>query len=597
MDRLLALLIVCVGTVAATAAHAGAAAPATIPTATSQPSLQAEQKLVDTLFGDKIAKAHGTAGEDDDLELVQQMLQAASDSSHPKTLRFVLAMRAFAVASGLGSPAARKACDQAIEQADQNGPLKDSQKAQLQMERQARQLALARSQRRPNDQILVAMKDCAEVDIAYALAVLADEGDVGDADKALRDARAFVTGAKLVDVTGYLEDVEKTVQAAKVKQQRLAAATLRLNTARKDKEFQAAVEASKTIAQIYLEFDGDLKRAAKFIKGTDDARTGDVLWALAGLDNPSAIDVKTGLGHLESLSRIAEKLSPAARGQMARTVLQLAQSYLDAKPPADDATKVKLLMVQVQAMLPKPSAWAVHQDLAAAYGGLQAKVDLPQDDSVRLTYDFSGTIQMRDWEVQSGLWEPANMAMIAKIDQSHRSATRCKIMFRADKPFKISYRGGGKQRLSAALEISPWRYSNWNPYHCLEFTISNNGLVFESFYNTEHWNDAKVRLPGDKDYQMEISSDGAGQFLWKINGQTVREFHLRDRLNDLEGSMQLRLEANGSEGNLNLFDDVVIEGSVVPRPDWTPSGRVRHMATSAPSASRPASRPTSRSRS
>ena len=72
---------------------------------------------------------------------------------------------------------------------------------------------------------------------------------------------------------------------------------------------------------------------------------------------------------------------------------------------------------------------------------------------------------------------------------------------------------------------------------------------------------------------MTLVLDGRGGCEWLIDGVMVRRHDVDKPIPDrVAGALELRLRTvAASKSAPTGFDDIAIEGVVVPRPDWKPS--------------------------
>ena len=227
---------------------------------------------------------------------------------------------------------------------------------------------------------------------------------------------------------------------------------------------------------------------------------------------------------LEGLAKIIDPLNDIAKANASRTALQLAGLYLATDPPEGAAAKTKLAMVQWQSAANAAESEKLKKELSDAYGPIQGKLEVIGEGRVRLSYDFNSYSEIKDWETLSGTWDVGKSMLGAKSTKDHAAIVECRLPFRCDRPFKVTFNGAAHHEMTAKLYVTTW---NRKKEPTLIFKMAaDDGLA--CFSTERDWSDGKNCLQSDKPTRVELSSEGDGTVLWKINGAKVHTFEPSD---------------------------------------------------------------------
>ncbi len=408
------------------------------------------------MFGKKIAGLP-KAGDEEGLAVARQLLAAANDGATGPKLKAALAMSSLRVSLVLGTEDATALAHTALNTFASAGTLSPVDKAFYLKEIPARRLAKARSEHRNSDELQTIAKTAIEASIAYAQATLGDDNSNIELSGLLQQVRAWTTQYKLKEYASSLDDLQKLSKAASIKRLRLKDALAKLESLKQaNNDPQGIRTASKAVGQVYLEVEGNFRSAARYYAGTDDPKGKVVVETIDLLDHPDPLDTKRALDALEGLAKIIDPLNDIAKANASRTALQLAGLYLATDPPEGAAAKTKLAMVQWQSAANAAESEKLKKELSDAYGPIQGKLEVIGEGRVRLSYDFNSYSEIKDWETLSGTWDVGKSMLGAKSTKDHAAIVECRLPFRCDRPFKVTFNGAAHHEMTAKLYVTTW---------------------------------------------------------------------------------------------------------------------------------------------
>lgn len=518
----------------------------------------AEGKLVQEMFGRKIADAKASATDEDDVAVSRQLLKAAEDGSTADKLRISLYTTTLRLLTQTGSEASTQLARQALEGLDALAPLEPLEKARYSKEISAHQVARSRTARVSADDAARMAREAIEATIEYAKLGASDINSAADVAASLGAAKGWATTYRLSEYSSELAELDKTAKTSALNAVKLKEGIEKVGALKRAKDVDGAKAMSKTVAQLYLEGWGDLKNAAKYYEEIDEPRAQAVCRAAKALE-AEKVDPAQGLEALEGLVKVREGLRDLARQRVTESGGRLAQGLGELTLSEEKQAKLKLLTVQLEGGSDSPGDDGLRKKLLAAYGNIRGKLDVLGPERVRLTYNFSHKLQMKDWEIRSGEWEIGKGALACRTSGSS-GLIECRFPFRADKPFKISFNCGGKYSVGANLYLKGWDGDDSKDAF---FHLTDDGL----YYNGDSYaSNRAVRLSVKKAYHMEVSSKGDGQLTWKLDGQS---YTYKPRYG-AKGSFVLQLSTRYADRTLSAFKNVVIEGTMLPKQDWAP---------------------------
>jgi len=535
--------------------------PAAAPAAQSN-----EEKLAAEMFGRRIAAAKATPSDADDVELARLMLIGANDEGYSSAMRLVLARRAMELLTPLGTSASVDLAGRAFKLIGRISPPSPAFKAAFERDIALGRLARARRDRKGAAELKRLAQQAVEAHLAFVRAAMNDADLADRLNSSLRAARALIKTYKLSEQDKALAELERQFRETKNRAGRLAEAQARLRAARKSGSPAAVRAASIAAAQVYLELDGDVESAARYLAGTGDAKERPIA-AAAAFVTEGRIDPASCVPAVEALRKLAKSLPGRGRTPVAKIALGMCQAYLAGERSEIAAAKAKLLSAQLQMLLGQAAARERLKKLAEAYGGLNCKLEIVDDENVRVTYNFSDEKQMMDWRASSGTWAVGKGVLAAKTRPYRRGQCSVKLRFRADRPFKLAFDGTAKYELAAWLQRYPWR--SLRNTGAERFSLRRNEAAIQAM--GVGWSDGRYRVAEGTKFHFEIITDGKGGFVWSVNNVVIyRHAPEGARPRRLTGSFVVQLGTESSDRSLSIFDNVVIEGAILPEPLWSP---------------------------
>ncbi len=546
--------------------------------ATGQTTLPAEGDALDTaeeealaqeLYGRKIAEVRATATPDDDLSLGRILLEAAEDDKNPAKLRLVLARTCMDVLAAAGGEETMSLYRQALATVDGLRPMGRIERARLLRDVLLRRFEQARSAREAPAKLLPLAREAARGYLGFAEAVAGSDADdqidagIASANAAGGLARSYRLGALLERS----EALMKELRRLKSRSLRLKAALARVAQAKRTGNEQALATARRATALLYLTLDGDLAAAAEHIEGTGDPSAPAVLAGAAFLKDPTSLNAKTALESVGALTDLARQLDKAPKLALCDCAYRMCRAYLATNPEGIDAARARLRLLELKGILQITEADKLLKKLNEAYKTLHCKLATLEAGGVRVTYDFSAPEQIKDWQTDQAQWTVANGVLACKTGTWDAGSTTNKLLFRMDRPFKITLTGRASYAFTVTLAHRPPGQSY--VYYTHDFGIHRYyGLRSDTF--SSYWRDSARRLTSGQPYRFEITGDGQGGFTWAIDGTKIRTSPppTSTYASYAKGTFQLRLYTERSSRLYTAFDQVVIEGDVVvPGPD------------------------------
>jgi hypothetical protein len=543
---------------------AAAAAPTTRP---AEEDYAKEQKLLDELYGPKIAEAKASATPEDDLGLVKLLVTAADDKQYPAKLRYVMARTALDLALPLSGEEAMGLADQALEVIDSVRAMSPLERARLHREAAWRKYEAARARGGRLEEVRSAARSAAEGHLRFGEVVVGtrEAEAIDEAMSSLVQANGLIRTFRLAALVPRHGKLTKQLREARDRALRLKLALARVEQAEKHDDAKAVKAARRAVALIYLTLDGDLAKAAEHIAGTGDPNEAVVLQAAKFLKDPTRIDTKTALDTVAKLTELCRSLAEAPQRRLAECAYRMTRAYLATEPKGVDLARARLRELELKGILKITATDNLIKTLRANYKPLHCEIEPLEDGGVRATYDFSAAEQGKDWAGSSGKWAAANDCLLCQTEQYGYSSAVNKLLFRADKPFKVSFRGKASYRIVISLDHRPpgQEYVYWTHYFRLDRYYGLRSYTFG-----QYWTDSSKKLAYAQPYSFEVTGDGKGGFTWSINGHVVRKLPPPSESTSYvgRGTFQVRLGTRWANRFVTAFDDVVIEGAVVANP-------------------------------
>lgn len=521
-----------------------------------------EEKVLNDLYGRRIANVKTTASPNDDQQLARELLIAASDSGQGDKLRLLLAKTALELVTPLDSDASVQLARQAVEIAEMIQPLPAREKARIDRDIAVKCVKLARGARKSADRMRTLAKEALRAHLRYARIVIRNREDLTEAQRSVAEAQVLMRRHRLKDIGKAVAKVRKELQTAQTRQRALRGAMVRLEDARRSGDRSRVRTIRKALGQLYLQYDGDLVKAGEYLAGTGDEREGPVT-AAADFITDSKIDPQTVVSTAEALTKLIESLSGAARMKVADCTSGMCEAYLAGNPTGLDAVKAKLMLVRLQSMLIESPENNLLKRLTEAYNGVNGKVRILDAARVRVTYDFSDKAQIKDWIRSAGEWRIVKGVLACKTPAGGRGEIRNRIRFRLDRPLRITLNARGSREIR--MGVSFYHKGSAFPYSGAQFSIGRYGAAARIPRRFSQYRQFKLRE--ESVYRFDISCDGKGDFTWSLNGKALHDFLPRPgggrEPSELKGSLEVFLRTRGAYKTPTAFDDIVIEGEPI----------------------------------
>ncbi|MFP4052955.1 MAG: hypothetical protein ACLFV7_03725 [Phycisphaerae bacterium] len=522
-----------------------------------------EQKLVDELYSDRISKARSSAGEDDNLSLARELLMAANDESHPKSLRSILAAEALKLTVDLGTESGTAMAEKSLATLDALGEMDDARKAKIRCDIAANRYQRAITKHGKSDTTEPLAREAVKAYLAFIEAAAGEPDLYSEAGSAIRSATRLVRAYSMYGLKESLEKATETLKRSEARRNRVSTARKLLKKAKESGDEKDLQAAHRMLAQAALEFDGDIRKAARFIKGSGHPREELVLSVAAFLQDRSKLDKENCLSQIKDLLSMGRGYEDYAQKKIGEAAMLMCKVYLAGDPPAMGASHANLLMLQIKKLLGNTETDKAIKKLADAYKGVAAKVAVLEDGQVRLTYDFSKSSQIKDWQTESGQWAVHKGVLLCRTGNASTTGYLLnKVKFDASKPAKITFTARAYYEISPTLRT----FDPTTGAHRYRWYFRQSRSSLYCYAYGESWrSEAADALKTGKTYKWEITTDGKGGFIWTINNKKVHDFKGKARTyyTNLHFSLLLHAYRSESVKNITAYDDLVIEGTPI----------------------------------
>lgn len=540
--------------------------------AQAQPATRpgAEAKLVQDLYGKRIARALATAEGGDNIALSRELLLAAADPVNPQLLRHLLAMAAVKVAAPAGGAEGAKLAREALALANRLQKLKPVLKRELELRIAERRYDAAWKAGADMKARAPLAAKLVEAQIGLARALMAEE-ELERAKTILTTARGKARAHRLTGAEVDVEAAFDSLRAFAFRLERIRRAETQLQRARLAANAESIKSSRQRLGLIYLFADGDLAKANSYLAGTGHKYEAAVKAALEFTLNPKKLPPgRACTGIVEWLGQAAKAAeNKDAQLRIATAGMNLCRGFLASSPRGLVATKARLLLIQMEKLAGDSPADRLARKLKASYGSLEGKVEVLQQGVVRISYDFSNQKQLGDWSNKDGQWQVARIAgkevLVGLAGNRNRARTESRLRFRAHKPLSLSFLASGRESLTGILIFlrrNDPRYGT----HVLEFDLGAYGnresVLRESGWGA--WRDTRAKLVPNTTYKIEINWDGERTVAWSVNDKLLCSHEIRFRQEDMPyTSLAVGLQTWSSSAG---FDELKVEGVIMQDP-------------------------------
>jgi hypothetical protein len=522
-----------------------------------------EQKLLDELYAKRIAKARSTVEHDDDLALGRELLMAANDQTHSKKLRELMARSALKLTIELGSDGGVALAKMAVKTIEGLGNLDEVDKARITRDMLSNQFARQVSLKAGRDTLTALAKGCIEAHLDYIRAAASDPDHTDQANASIGKANRLMRAYRLLEYKPVIEKAAEDFRTARALRIELTTARTRLAAAKKQNDPNAVRAARSVLANTYLVYTGDLRRTAKYIKGTGHSREQLVLDVSEAMQDRTKLQPKKAISQISDLLALARTAKDPARAKLAEAAMFMAKLYLASDPPALGKSRAKLLSMQIKKLMGTTESDKVVGKLAKAYDGIAGKVTPLDKGRIRLTYDFTKPDQLKDWSTEEGKWVVTKGVLACDTGSRYRyGGIQNKVKFDSTKPATITFKGTASSQLIA--EVKSYRKTSGRRYTDWYFRQDSTSL--RSYFMGDSWSTSGDNLiRAGRGYTWKIALDGQGGYAWTINKKLIKKNTEKARAYYLDTNWALSLRAYGSTGrdNITAYDNIVIEGTPV----------------------------------
>lgn len=536
---------------------------------TTKPSDEA--KLIAELYGKRIAEVQASVEPADDIALARDLLLTAADSANPTTLRYLITMEALKLSAPLGSEEAAKLATEALTMADQLKPLPPIEKCrfEVQIAKQRHTFALKNG---------VSAKDCVplaeaaiEAEIALAQALMRAQ-ETKQARVVLAAASYKAGKYKLPDQQADVKALMKALRALDARLGQIRIFEARLEQALKENNHEIAKTLRQNLALIYLLDDGDIPKAASYLSGTDHKYESAVTVAAAFLKDPQKIPSPDSCNDaIKSLINAAKSAKcEDAKVRIAMTATNLCRALQAGKLTGLAAVETRLLLAESEKLAGDSPADRFIRLLKANYKDLACEIEVlkPEEKVVRVTYDFSRQKQLNDWRILRGSWSTLRNkeALIAEPEKGKWAGITNRLRFRADKPFRFTFRASGSKCLVGKIGFNKGNApAGWVHWLNLQLGARNNSC--SRFYDggARGWLDDRIRIDRNTTYRIKMEWDGQKTLTCTTNDKVLFKNDVRYRKENLQyTSLFVHL---GTIDQPAGFDDVTLEGVILEDPN------------------------------
>ena len=532
------------------------------------------KKVIDQRYGQIIDEARQSPGHADDLALARQLLIAAGDGAESEAMQLALIDRAMVLAGPLSTDEAVNLMRNALEQVHAIRPLSAATRAAFERDLAEKQMLAAQADRADAARLKKLGIVAAKAHLAYVKAVLPAEEIPRDTEAVLHKARVLITKYKDADLLEPLRDADRQLRRERTWRLRLKQAEVAFKSATERGDAAAILSASRVLGRVHLGYRGNVVAAAKYFSSAGDDEEKAVVAAASFLADPSTIKGDSRLDAAAKITQLAKTVEEPARRNLAMVARKMAQSYLDGRPSEVGGTKAKLLMGHLEVILRETPEDKFRNMLESKYGRLRCKLELLDGGRIRVTYDFSEAEQMMDWTVTGGQWEIGKNVLGCKTKQYSQGSIHNKLRFQADRPFRISVEAKARNEFGVQLNLkSAHGYAS-----SLRFGLERySGL--KAYLAGYYWSDSGLKLKPDQPYRFMIANEADSGLKWSINGRQIVVPLFDQTKSRVSGrTFEVSLTTVSADFRLSLFDNLVIEGTVV-------AGADKKGATAKPSGS------------
>ncbi len=547
------------------------AAPASAPTSAGAE----EARLVEEMFGKQITDALATPDVQDNVQVAGDLLKAAQDESHPPALRLALVQQTLRLLREVLTPEASRIIHSCLVLQQQLQSMDTIQEVQAELDIFTARYAFAR---KVNGDLDVRLNAAREV-LALSLQLAKLQGEAGKFDAAsatLMSARQTARAAKLSQEDIQIDEALQQVSQQKSRAARLVVLQQKLAAAKQAGEGEQIRAAQVQLGLFCLQAEGDLKRSAAELAGTNHSYELPLKAVADFLDdprNPPPPEV------CNSIAEAMIDMAKSAEGAKALTAIvaagrQLCQASMAQNSQGLASAKTKLLLMQLEKLTAESPSEHLVRVLRAAYGSFEGRLEKSATgQNVTITYDFSTAKQLADWDLRSGKWDVATRSGVVSAPSTMLCRLETRLRFRGNQPLTLTFQASGKQDLDA------WFTFRSGGENHVEFMFGHQDRVNPAPVHmvrcvTRLMYSIKAPADSSQNNRFCIAWDGHGGFAWSVNGKEITHVSVDPDFARMPLAVSLVSMQQPSSVKDVKIDGVVIENPNAPAsaPASAPAG-------------------------
>jgi len=542
-------------------------------------AIAAARQAVQEAYGQRLTAVGETEDDPrDDVALAEELIAAARQADRPAAEQFALADQAVALMAPLGTQDAGDVARKAMTLADSIMPYPPADKAQRRWQIVSGRVAHMQRSRADLDALRPVVGVAARTGLEYVELLLGETDDPAPARQVLSEVRSLVNRYKLDGLGEQLDAADARIQRAAARSKRISEARAMLAQATEQNNPRGIAAAGKELADAYISFDGDLLTAAQYIDGTGHVLTQAVQTVAAVHAGELPDDPDRIIEAVVALRDQMAELDEPACTRVGEHALALCEAYLARAADGEQRVTGRLHRMQINKLLGRGPADVMLAALSASYkASLHGRLQILDEERVRITYDFDDAEQLADWAIQRHDWQVSGALVHAGANDNNPAAIATRLRFRADRRLRVSLRASAFDEIAVTIAFHDWGKDNSSTGYRTSFRgprigRTAGGLELITPRDGRRWTDGSRTLNANAVYDIELVIDGAGGVTWSIDGAVVHQYApAPDDKVATDGFVTLVLLAQGaSVTNPTGYDNVVMEGCVLPEPNWKP---------------------------
>ena len=535
--------------------------------------LVAAYEKVRELYGDRIKDVQTTDDEADDQTLAASLLAGAADENRDEAVRFALADTAAFVAGRIGMPKTTSLAREAMNKAAAIRPYPPVLESRRLMELAAWRLDRLNAENADRWAKAPAARMTASAQLQFVSAAAIEGVDLDAAAEALTSAKRLIRSFELNDLESLAGITTAALGRAEKRQARFRQAEAKLAAARQEGSAAAIAAANVELAELWMEVEGDIAAAAKYLQDAGDPRAKPMATAaiFAAGRRPPHEEVLLAAATLTQWGQTLPERPKLSICELAMAMCQRVGHESD-DPALLGRARVVLARLEQVAGLVTDDDMA---DQLAGYKVSSGRVERLPGGRVRVNYDFADRKQLGDWQMTDGQWKWDEQTLVADQGTGGLSIDS-RLRFRADRPLRISFTARAVKLLGIEVQLFGWDGTKVGNYaaslgakHIGRDDKHTEGVQFREFGG--RYQHGEQRLVAGRRYEMVFELDGRGGCCWTVNDQVAYAGRSDDPARTA-GSMVVRLlTASARNVQAATIDNILIEGTLLPSPTWQPS--------------------------